>query len=155
MTHLLWNSKVHYSIHNIQPLVPILTQVNPVHNIPPYFCKIHSKIIVPSTPVSFDRSLPFRASDRNFVCISHLSYACYMSCLSRTPSFDHSNNTRCLALSGNKTLYRVSQKIWRFLKFKACPLRGASIQTAIVHKCCLELRWHGNVYMLTNVSTLP
>jgi len=35
---------------------------------------IHSNIIFPSTSRSSDWSLPFRSSDQNFLCISHLSF---------------------------------------------------------------------------------
>jgi hypothetical protein len=55
-----------------------LDQMHPVHNFPPCFPKIHSNIILPSTPRSSEfSSLLLRFSNQNTVYISHLTHACY------------------------------------------------------------------------------
>jgi len=58
--------------HNNPPLFPILNQTSLVHTFRPYFPRIHSNVILPSTPMSSDWSPPLRFSNRNFVCTFHL-----------------------------------------------------------------------------------
>jgi hypothetical protein len=57
------------------------------------FFRIHFNIIIPSTPRSSKWSLPYRFSPTsNSVCISHLSYACYMPHPIHLSLFDERNN---------------------------------------------------------------
>jgi hypothetical protein len=78
---LLWNPKVHYRVHKSPPLVPILNQMDLVHNFPNYFLRsrlifyAHLRLRLPSG------LFPSGFSDQNFVYISHLSHACYTAAL--------------------------------------------------------------------------
>jgi len=50
--HMLWNPKVHYSVYNSLPPVPILSQINPVHAPLSHFLMIHLIILPPMTGFS-------------------------------------------------------------------------------------------------------
>jgi len=66
---LLWYATLHYRVIKSPSLVPILNQMNPVHNFPPYFHNIHSNIILPSTSSSSKCSFPFRFRNQNIAYI--------------------------------------------------------------------------------------
>jgi len=75
----LCNPKLHYRFHISPSLVPILSQMNPVHDFLPYFLKIHcNSIIFPSILSSFELFLPFWFSDQDFCMHFSFSHACYM-----------------------------------------------------------------------------
>jgi hypothetical protein len=37
ISHILWNPKIQYHVHNSPPLIPMLTRIHPVHTLLPYF----------------------------------------------------------------------------------------------------------------------
>jgi hypothetical protein len=89
ISSLLWNTKVHYHVHKSPSLGPILRERNPLHTFPPYFPKIHTNIILPSTPWSSELSSPDFPPK---VLYAFRICACYMSLQSHPPWFNHPNN---------------------------------------------------------------
>jgi len=93
---LLWSPKVHYRVHKSPPLVPILSQMNSIHNFShpihlQFILILHSDLLLVLHSALFPSGFPIR----KFVCISHLSHANYIRRLSHFPWFDHPNNILC------------------------------------------------------------
>jgi len=72
LRRILWNLKLYYHIHNSLPLVPILSQMNPVYAPPSNLSKILFNIIVPSRSRFYKWSPSLRFFHQNPECTSSL-----------------------------------------------------------------------------------
>jgi hypothetical protein len=89
---VLLNPKGHYRIHNCSSPVSILSQLNPVHTPTSNFLKIHSNIILPSTPGSPQYSLSHRFPHQNHIHASLRPQPHYMPRPAYSSWFYHPHN---------------------------------------------------------------
>jgi hypothetical protein len=82
ISRLFRNPNIHYRLDII------LSKMNSAHTITSFLFKIHSNIILSSTPKCSNWSLPFK----NFVSILNFSHACYMHWPSHRPWHIEPNN---------------------------------------------------------------
>ena len=70
---ILWKQKVHYRIHNIPPLAPILSHTNSLQVISSHVLMVHFNISIPFMPMSPKWAYAFRLPHQNPPCIAPLS----------------------------------------------------------------------------------
>ena len=78
LPRILWNPTVHCRVLNSRPPVPMLSWMNLVHTLSPYFFQINFNSILPSTPMSTKWSFSFGFPHQNYVRISLLTHACHL-----------------------------------------------------------------------------
>ena len=89
---ILCNPKVYYCSNKCPPPVPLLSQLDPVHNPTSHILKIHFNIIFPSTPGSPEWSLSLRFPLQNPLYASPLPHTRYKPRPSHSSRFCHPND---------------------------------------------------------------
>jgi len=125
ISRLLWNLYVDNRVHNNLPLVPSLSQMNPIHAFPPYFPKFLSNILSPHLYVS-----PYIKINvhQNSVLYSSITHAICLKCsvlLFDSSNFtnvtvavvdDKSNKSFNYLLKGNNFCQKLNLIFWKQLK---------------------------------------
>jgi hypothetical protein len=88
---ILWNSKFHNRVHKTPSLVPILSQINPVHA-PFYLMKSHFLIILPSMRRTSKCLFPSVLPHQNFYATNLFPRTYHIPRPSHSYRFDHTKN---------------------------------------------------------------
>jgi len=89
--HPSWNTKLYYNVHKNPSLLPLLSQMHPIHTLT-YIHIICFSIIFLYAPATSNGSYLYVFLTK-FVCISHLFHACCLPLLCHSHQFDHILNT--------------------------------------------------------------
>jgi hypothetical protein len=92
LSSILWYPEVHYLVHKSPPLVPIVSQIKPVHATQPISLR---PILILSTHLHLGLSSGLFPSGFPTIIlyVFLFSHLCYMPCPSHPPWFEYSNYT--------------------------------------------------------------
>jgi hypothetical protein len=115
---------VHSRVLNSPPFAPVLSRLNLVHTLAPYFFQIHFNSILPSTPKSSKWSFSFSFPRQNYVCTSLLTHTSHIphhlfGWVNRETSWPSFANL----------WFRVSPTIWRFSITELCIYSSTYLPT--------------------------
>lgn len=74
---ILWNPKVHFHVNNPAPLVPLMSQFNPIRATSP---PLSLNVQIPSVPVSSMCPLSLRFLHQNHALTSLVAHTCHLPC---------------------------------------------------------------------------
>jgi hypothetical protein len=127
----LWNAKIHYHLHKRPSLVPVLSQVTPVHTLPTCFFETHLNTILPSTPRSSKSLFPSSFPKKKTACSSvpHVQHLTLYS--------DHPHNTYLQVQIFKLPIMQFSQASCYFLYIYPYALwkKIHAISTGVSHTC--------------------
>ena len=111
--YFLRNPEVQCRIHKGSPIITILSRINPIPRIDTNLFKVHSNIVLPSTPRPPQRSLSCRFTCKNFESAPTFLHSGYMPCPSKSSRFNHHGTNyevpHCGAFSTPHSLSSFSQ----------------------------------------------